>query len=528
MRGISEENEATVRTTLEQLKPEGGEQDGQNHDRKVEMKVKHKFWGTQPVTQLGEEPPLTEGCIEPSKPASEVRQEPYPLRKEFEWSTVDVCDDAQLRELYEFLSANYVEDDDASFRFRYSAEFLRWALKPPGYYKEWHVGVRVVATKKLVAFVSGVPLTVRVRENVLSASEVNFLCVHKKLRSKRLAPVLIKEVTRRCHLKGVFQALHTGGVFIPTPVSTCSLNVPKLVSVGFTSVPTNMTLARMMRQHLLPSRPHLLSQGLREMEERDVPEVADLYARYMKRFGMAIIMTEDEVRHHFLSGRGEGPNSIDSWKTPRAGQCVWTYVMEDPHTHKVTDFFSFFSLPSSIIDSPKHDVLKVAYLFYYATEVVFKPGAETDGSLKERLMQLVSDALIIADQSGFDVFNALTLMDNAEFIPDLKDGAIIRNDGYRGRSCWEGNWCRVGLIYYEYITVSALAGNGLEVCLDSREGGRRLQENWVSKELSKWRETKAGPWSGQDPLQPPGTCDRLSRAARAGRCNAKKNEPDPS
>ena len=65
-------------------------------------------------------------------------------------------------------------------------------------------------------------------------------------------------------------------------------------------------------------------------------------------------------------------------------------------------------------------MLKVAYLFYYATEVVFKPSAETDGSLKERLMQLVSDALIIADQSGFDVFNALTLMDNAEFIPDLK------------------------------------------------------------------------------------------------------------
>ena len=32
----------------------------------------------------------------------------------------------KLRELYELLSANYVEDDDASFRFQYSAEFLRW------------------------------------------------------------------------------------------------------------------------------------------------------------------------------------------------------------------------------------------------------------------------------------------------------------------------------------------------------------------------------------------------------------------
>ena len=57
--------------------------------------------------------------------------------------------------------------------------------------------------------------------SVFRASEINYLCVHKKLRSKRLAPVLIKEVTRQCHLKGIFQALYTAGVVLPTPVSTC-------------------------------------------------------------------------------------------------------------------------------------------------------------------------------------------------------------------------------------------------------------------------------------------------------------------
>lgn len=51
------------------------------------------------------------------------------------------------------------------------------------------------------------------------STEINFLCVHKKLRSKRLAPVLIKEVTRQCNLTGVFQAIYTAGVVLPTPVS---------------------------------------------------------------------------------------------------------------------------------------------------------------------------------------------------------------------------------------------------------------------------------------------------------------------
>ena len=53
-------------------------------------------------------------------------------------------------------------------------------------------------------------------------AEINFLCVHKKLRSKRLAPVLIKEVTRRVNLTGTWQAIYTAGVVIPKPISTAT------------------------------------------------------------------------------------------------------------------------------------------------------------------------------------------------------------------------------------------------------------------------------------------------------------------
>jgi len=38
------------------------------------------------------------------------------------------------------------------------------ALKTPGYFEEWHLGVRVSSNKKLVAFISGIPITLRVRE----------------------------------------------------------------------------------------------------------------------------------------------------------------------------------------------------------------------------------------------------------------------------------------------------------------------------------------------------------------------------
>ena len=43
-----------------------------------------------------------------------------------------------------------------------------------------------------------------IEEKPVRMAEINFLCVHKKLRNHRLAPVLIKEITRRVHTKNIW------------------------------------------------------------------------------------------------------------------------------------------------------------------------------------------------------------------------------------------------------------------------------------------------------------------------------------
>ena len=68
----------------------------------------------------------------------------------------------------------------------------------------------------------------------------------------------------------------------------------------------------------------------------------------------------------------------------------------------------------------KHKLLNAAYLFYYATDTAFLEGAEEDGRLKKRLEELIGDCLIIANHCEFDVVNALTLMDNVQFLQDLR------------------------------------------------------------------------------------------------------------
>lgn len=287
--------------------------------------------------------------------------------------TVDIDDQEELKEVYELLSANYVEDDDASLRFNYSPAFLHWVLKHPGYQKTWHVGVRVVSTKKLVAFISGIPHELRVREKSFHSTEINFLCVHKKLRSKRLAPVLIKEVTRQCHLTGIFQAIYTVGTVLPTPLSCAryyhrTINAEKLLKIGFASVPSGLSKKTWAARYALPEKGSLA--GLREMKDEDVPQVGKLMRRYLRRFDMAPRFTDEEVRHVLLSGRGgEGKQKV-----------VWTYVIDDPEKPgRITDMASFYSLPSSVLDSEEHKTLNAAYLFYYATDVVF-PAEQQSGS----------------------------------------------------------------------------------------------------------------------------------------------------
>lgn len=343
----------------------------------------YKFWQTQPVPRFDEAQKEEDGQIKDIDP-EKVPKEPPPMLEGFEWVTMNLLNDEELEEVYDLLTGHYVEDDEAMFRFNYSSSFLNWALKSPGWRKEWHVGVRATKSRRLVAFISGTPVSLRVRSNVFKSTEVNFLCIHKKLRSKRLAPVLIQEITRRSYVLGIFQGLYTGGIVLPKPVSSCryfhrSLDWLKLYEVGFSPLPSNSTKARQITRYHLPSSTS--TPGLRSMQKKDVDAVLDLLGRFLERFTMVPVFDREEVEHWLLHD--------DS----AAEQVVWSYVVEDPSTHVITDFFSFYCLESSVIGNQKHDNVRAAYLFYYATETAF---ANEEKGLKERMTMLMTDALILA------------------------------------------------------------------------------------------------------------------------------------
>lgn len=113
----------------------------------------------------------------------------------------------------------------------------------------------------------------------------------------------------------------------------------------------------------------------------------------MKKFKLSPVFSLDEFRHWFL---------------PREG-IIKTYVVQNGDGDEVTDFLSFYMLPSSIMHHPTHKLLKAAYSFYNVNTVT-------------PFEVLMNDALILAKSHGFDVFNALDLMNNKDILEKLKFG----------------------------------------------------------------------------------------------------------
>lgn len=353
---------------------------------KEDLTIEHKFWSTQPVpafTEAFEE----SGPIEKQRTVEEVKQDPYGMPAGFDWCTVDILDQGQAEEVYTLLTENYVEDDDNMFRFDYSVDFLQWALTVPGYHQDWHVGVRNIKTGKLLAFITGIPAHVRVHTEEMPMAEINFLCVHKKLRHKRLAPVLIKEITRRVNLRNIWQATYTAGVVLPKPVAKCrywhrSINPKKLIEIGFTSLRDRMTLSQTIKHYRLPDNSTV---PLEVLTREDIPSAHALLTNYLaSKCRLVHKFSEEELAHMLLTR----DNVVNSY-------CLKNAAGE------VTDLISFYHLPSTVIGNPRHTNMGAAYSYYNVAttiswEILFK------------------NALIMARKVGADVFNGLDLMDNLD------------------------------------------------------------------------------------------------------------------
>lgn len=299
----------------------------------------------------------------------------------YNWVDIDIKKESELKKLYNFLAENYVEYQDL-YRFKYSTKFLKWALEVPDYIQEWHVSVQ--KNGEIMGFISAIPTMVFLCGKNVPVAEVNFLCVNKKLRKKRLMPVLSKEITRRIANKNFKQSIYTSGYKIQKP--TCQaqyfhrfINTEKLIDIKFCSIPKLMTMPRMKLLYQIGD-----NSRLQKMTKEDIPQVVKLLnecnAKVFQKF------TVKEAEHYFLNRPG----------------IVSSFVLKENNT--ITAFASYYIINASVLNNTKHKNFTTAYLYYHTL---------VDSSL-------INDLLVMAKRDGADVFNALNVYQNKLWLKELK------------------------------------------------------------------------------------------------------------
>ena len=347
---------------------------------------KHKFWNNQPID-------ISKNSLE-NKPVEiktieDVRKNSYGLPLEYEWYTFDLNNEDDLDMLYLFLLEYYVNNPDATKRFHYSKELLKWLLISN--FNDLIIGVKY--KNKICATICGIPLTVQIKsENIvkqIKMVEINFLCIHYNIRNKRLTPVLIKEMTRRTNLHDIWQAFYTTSIDLPnnlfegTYYHRC-INIPKLIDLGFTFL-SKLDVKKTSKVYKIEDT---LNINIRLLEDKDCKSCYEKFNTFHEKFKISIRFNEEEFKNHFI------PNKV-----------IYSYVVENDKG--ITDFISFFDLSTQVRKNSKYKNLKVAYGYYY---FYFNTPLEN----------LVSNSLVLLKKEGFELVNYLDQYDNQLFFDKLK------------------------------------------------------------------------------------------------------------
>ena len=131
--------------------------------------------------------------------------------------------------------------------------------------------------------------------------------------------------------------------------------------------------------------------GIREMKEADAPVVQQMLTEYQKRFKVHFNYSVEEVKHLLVPRK----NVVQSFVVEKDG--------------KITDFISYYIVPSSCL---KHETIKQftsGYVYYYFNTVT-------------PLQSMIGDILVDAKRKEIDVMNALNIMESKTFFEDLKFG----------------------------------------------------------------------------------------------------------
>lgn len=204
------------------------------------------FWDVQPVDVCNIDNPLPGKILD----TNEVNERISPFTG-FSFKSMDKNNNEDLEEITNFIQDNYVEDAGNTARLHYKRDFFKWFLSSD---PKWNLAIVSDIDQSIVGFIAAVKKNVKLVNENVDIAEINFLCVQKSFRHRRIAPLLINEITTRVNESGLFTAIHTSSAPLPhVPFFTATyyhkyFNVTNLHNSGYIHLP-NLKKGIQVLQH---------------------------------------------------------------------------------------------------------------------------------------------------------------------------------------------------------------------------------------------------------------------------------------
>jgi len=248
----------------------------------------HCFWNTQLITT-----PSTKNDYIVINPESLYSNTPSTLPGGMEWVTFDIQTDVE--QLYDFLKIHYLESLTGRNKVVYSKQTLSWYLSRPSSVLTLNIGIKY--NNKIMGCIFGTSTKLHIFDKTVSSIIIDFLCVHKGLRHKQIAPALIKEISRRSVENKIYHAYYTSIYNLPNKISETRyyirpIKIEKLLKTQLIKN-KEKSLKRLFQRY------KVLIPTFSSLEEKDLKNYFVSFNEYTQQYKVSNIFLEDEFIEHF-------------------------------------------------------------------------------------------------------------------------------------------------------------------------------------------------------------------------------------
>lgn len=288
-------------------------------------------------------------------------------------NNIDNC-----RIISKLLTNNYVEDNNHSFRYNFTPEFIQWYLN-----SSHSINVGIVELNILIGFICGRAIRIMLNGIEQNVAEISFLCVHKTMRMRRLCPLLINEITRQFTEYGITEAIYTSEHKYAHSITSVNyyircLNIKKLVEIGY--LKSSVSMDELHKIYTL--QPFKGSRKLVQLENniKHITKCYELYNTYYKQFECYDVLTLEMFQYMLVNDH------------------VTTFMLMD--NNNIIDFISYYIVETNVLKL--NTTTLDAYLYYYTN---------TSKHLHKMFLMLLHELF-----NKVDTFMALNTMDKEEDI----------------------------------------------------------------------------------------------------------------